>query len=80
MPALLLLGRYRIVVYPNDHGPPHVHVVGRGHAKFGIGHTPDAVYLLEQEGVSVRELRRIAKAIIDRHAECLAGWRKYHGD
>ena len=80
MPTLLLVGGYRIVVYPNDHGPAHLHVVGDGHAKFLIGSAPDDVRLFEQEGISARDLRRIAEAIIDRHRECLAGWRNYHGD
>jgi hypothetical protein len=80
VPTLFLVGRYRIVVYPNDHSPPHVHIIGSGHAKFLIGNTPDAVILLENEGVPARDLRRIAEVIIDRHHECLDGWRKYHGD
>ena len=79
-PTLLVVGRYHIVVYPNDHSPPHVHIVGSGHAKFLIGSTPDDVNLLEHEGVQARDLRRIAEVTIDRHRECLAGWRKYRGD
>ena len=79
MTTLFRVGSYRIVVYPNDHRPAHVHAVGDGHARFELGRGPDEVRLMEQEGVSSRDLRRVARAIIDRHAECLAGWRKYHG-
>jgi hypothetical protein len=80
VPALLLVGRYRIVVYPNDHGPPRAHIVGRGHATFLFGNPPDDVSLVENDGVSPSDLRRIAEVIIDRHRECLAGWKNYHGN
>src|SRR5271165_5298069 len=30
MPTILRLGGLRIVIYPNDHPPAHVHVIGRG--------------------------------------------------
>jgi hypothetical protein len=78
--TLFRIGGYRIVVYSNDHRPPHVHVVGEGHARLELGKTADDVRLTEQDGVSPRDLRRIVREIIARHSECLAGWRKYHGD
>ena len=28
MPTVLRLGGLRVVIYPNDHSPPHVHVIG----------------------------------------------------
>ncbi len=80
MATLFRVGSYRIVVYSNDHRPPHVHAVGEGHARFELGTAPDGVRLTEQVGVSARDLRRIACEIIARHEECLAGWRKHHGD
>jgi hypothetical protein len=30
MPTVLRLGGLRVVVYPNDHRPAHIHVLGRG--------------------------------------------------
>jgi hypothetical protein len=79
MATLFRVGSYRIVVYSNDRRPPHVHAVGDGYARFDLGTTAGDVQLIEQDGVSVRDLRRIAAEIIARHAECLAGWRKLHG-
>ncbi|WHZ20694.1 MAG: hypothetical protein OJF55_002843 [Rhodanobacteraceae bacterium] len=29
MPTILRLGGLRVVIYPNDHRPAHVHVIGR---------------------------------------------------
>jgi hypothetical protein len=75
MGTLFRIGSCRIVVYSNDHRPPHVHAVGDGYARFDIGDMPDDVRPTEQAGVSVRELRRIASEIVARHAECLAAGR-----
>jgi hypothetical protein len=77
--TLFLVGRVRIVVYANDHPPPHVHAVNDGHARFALGETPADVHLVECERMSRRELRSIAEAIIARHDECLASWRMIHG-
>jgi hypothetical protein len=80
MATLFRVGSYRIVVYSNDHRPPHVHAVGEGHAKFELGETPSDVRLTEQDGVPVRELRRIAAEVVARHGECVDAWRKIHGE
>ena len=77
--TLFLVGRIRIVVYANDHPPPHVHAVNDGHARFVLGETPADVQLVECERMSRRELRSIAAALIARHDECLACWRRIHG-
>jgi hypothetical protein len=80
MPTLFVVGPYRIVIYLNDHAPAHVHAVGPdGYARFELGMTRDGVALTESEGIPRATLRRIAAAIIDRHAECAACWRKVHG-
>ena len=30
MPTVLIIGGWRVVIYPNDHRPAHVHVIGGG--------------------------------------------------
>ncbi len=80
MATLFRIRRYRIVVYSNDHGAAHVHVVAPdGHAKFILGESPNDVALVETIGITTRDLRAIAAAIIDRHASCRAGWKRFHG-
>ncbi|MCC6196483.1 MAG: DUF4160 domain-containing protein [Burkholderiales bacterium] len=79
MATLFLLGRIRIVVYSNDHPPPHIHAVSEGHARFALGETPADVRLVESERMSRRELRSIAEAIIARHDDCLKAWIRIHG-
>ena len=34
MPTVLRIGGLRVVIYPNDHRPAHVHVIGDGEAVF----------------------------------------------
>lgn len=80
MATLFHVGSYRIVVYSNDHSPPHVHAVGDGHAKFDLGATASAVRLTEVDGIPVRDVRRIAAMIAKHHAECLAAWERIHGN
>jgi hypothetical protein len=41
MPTVFRIGATRVVIYPNDHRPAHVHVIGLGkHAVFNM-HCPD---------------------------------------
>jgi hypothetical protein len=77
--TLFLVGRIRIVVYANDHPPPHVHALNDGHARFALGERSADVHLVECERMSRRELRWIAEAIVAHHDECLAFWREIHG-
>jgi hypothetical protein len=37
VPTVLRIGGLRVTIYPNDHSPPHVHVIGA---------TGEAVFLL----------------------------------
>lgn len=81
MPTVFEVGAYRIVVYPNDHRPAHVHAVGPdGEGRFALGSAPGDVYLMDVDGIPRAELRKIAEQIIDRHQECLDKWREIHGD
>jgi hypothetical protein len=82
MPTVFAVGAYRIVVYPNDHQPPHVHAVGPGgEARFALGRRPADVRLMDAASTIPRAaMRAITAEVIDRHPECLAKWRKIHGD
>ena len=80
MPTLFHVGAWRIVIFPNDHEPAHVHVIGpEGYAKIAIGRSPNDVTLLETDGVPTPILRLVAAQVIDRHAQCLESWRAIHG-
>ena len=80
MATLFRAGSYRIVVFSNDHSPPHVHAVGEGHAKFELGASAGDVRLTVVDGIPLRDLRRIAEAMATQHAECLVARERIHGD
>lgn len=80
MPTVLWIGKLRVVVYPNDHRPAHVHVIGQGHeAVFELNAPDGPVTLRENYGFSRRELARIERALIQNLAELLAAWERVHG-
>ena len=45
MPTVLIIGGWRVVIYPNDHRPAHVHVIGGG---------CEAVFNLSEDGPELR--------------------------
>ena len=78
MPTVLRIGSLRVVIYPNDHRPAHVHVIGNGEAVF-ILHCPNGPpELRENWGFSQAEVTRIKTALtVDLTALC-NGWRTIH--
>ena len=74
------LGALRFVIYPNDHRPAHVHVIGHGHMAVFKLHCPGGPpELRENFGFSQAKLTRIAKHIhLKLGLLCLA-WRTIHG-
>ena len=62
--STLRAGAFRIVVYPNDHRPAHVHVIGQGHeAVFELNCPNGPVELRENYGFVRRDLLRIAELL-----------------
>jgi hypothetical protein len=80
MPTIWRFASFRVVVYPNDHRPAHVHVIGADCEAIFDLHCPDGpVELRENYGCSRADLRRIAMALNDRLAELCAAWEQIHG-
>lgn len=78
MPTVLTFNGLRVVIYPNDHTPAHVHVVGPGHeALFSIA--ADPVELLENYGFRGRELAEIGDELQANRDRLLEEWRRIHG-
>ncbi|MEO8870642.1 MAG: hypothetical protein ABI357_07410 [Granulicella sp.] len=62
VPTLLNIGGYRVVVYPNDHRPAYVHVIGVEHeALFFLNCTEGPVSLGENYGFRSRSWLRSRK-------------------
>ena len=80
MPTVLRFAGRRVAIYPNDHRPAHVHVIGRGcEAVFNLNCAAGPVELRENYGFLRREIRQIEGAMTERLADLCAAWEKIHG-
>ncbi len=78
--AVLRFDGLRVAVYPNDHLPAHVHVMGRGReAVFNLNCPSGAVELRENYGFSQRELGRIQQELNGNLQMLCGAWEKIHG-
>jgi Domain of unknown function (DUF4160) len=80
MPTVLRLDGLRVTIYPNDHRPAHVHVIGAGcEAVFDL-HCPDGPpELRENYRFSRQEATRIAAILAGRLAALCQAWERIHG-
>jgi len=80
MPTVLMIFGLRVVVYPNDHRPAHVHVQGKGcEAVFNLVCPNGPSELRENYGFSQKELTRISDALQDHLTMLCNAWRTIHG-
>ena len=79
MPTVLTIFGWRVVIYPNDHRPAHVHVIGNGcEAVFNL-HCPDGPpELRENYGFSRTDLAKIVRQLIANLAVLCSEWRRIH--
>jgi hypothetical protein len=81
VPTILRIGHLRVVIYPNDHRPAHVHVIGPEHeAIFYLNCLAGPITLRENNGFTLRKLNRIAKVLTGDIAELCARWKEIHDD
>ena len=80
MATVLRLSGLRVVIYPNDHRPAHVHMLGSDHEAMFNLHCPDGTLeLRENYGFSQRELGKIANELAANLAQLCKSWRSIHG-
>jgi len=81
MPTVLRFDGLRVVIYPNDHRPAHVHVIGAdAEAVFALNAPDGPVTLRESIGFRGGALDRIAGVLNDNRVALLAAWERIHGD
>jgi len=81
MPTVLRLGSWRIVIYPNDHRPTHVHVVGKdAEAVFNLHCPSGAPELRENYGFSGPQLTGIRNFLAENLDLLCAKWSEIHED
>lgn len=80
MPTVLTIFGLRVLIYPNDHRPAHVHVQGNGCEAVLMLHCPDGPpELRENYGFSRKDLSKITGALAERMAALCEKWRAIHG-
>ena len=78
MPTVLIIGGWRVVIYPNDHRPAHVHVIGGGcEAVFNL--SEDGPELRENHGFDSKALKRILAELQGYQAHLISQWEVIHG-
>jgi Domain of unknown function (DUF4160) len=77
MPTIIRQNGFRIVIFPNDHIPPHVHVFKSGaEVKIDLGDEPS---LLSVEGkIGNKDLAKTLILVVEHRVELLEKWREIH--
>ena len=72
---------WRVVIYPNDHRPPHVHVVdGDRSARFELLCALGEVALMSTIGFSQSEVSRVATELQAKIGLLCNAWEEVRGD
>ena len=80
MPTILRLGALRVVIYPNDHRPAHVHVLGPdGEAVFVLNCPDGPPSLREAHGFSHEAVTRIGAELAAQVPALCGRWSEIHG-
>ncbi len=80
VPTVMRIDGLRIVVYPNDHRPAHVHVIGRGfEAVFNLNCPAGPVELRENYGFPRRELSYVVDVLSADLEDLCRAWEYIHG-
>ncbi len=79
MPTVLREGALRVVIYTDDHPPPHVHVFGNGESKIALGGADGKPMLVRAVGADFRESRRALRIVREKREYLLEQWNRIHG-
>jgi hypothetical protein len=79
VPTVLRIGGLRVVIYPNDHRPAHVHVIGDGEAVSNLHCPQGPPELRECFGFKRADVSRIATALAEHLAALCKQWSAIHG-
>lgn len=81
MPSVLRIDGLRVMMFPNDHPPPHVHVFGKGgEALFYLGCPLGPPTLRDRYRFSSTEVNRIRIALQPHVPQLCALWEEMHGN
>ena len=81
MPTVLRFGGLRVIIFPNDHRPAHVHIDGGDRAAVFVLNCPDGPpELRENYGFRLRELTGVARTLDNHLTELCERWSEIHGE
>ena len=80
MSTIVRIDGLRVVIYPNDHSPEHVHVIGTDREAVFELHCPDGpTTLRESLGFSKRHLLSVMDHLNKVLIELCSAWENIHG-
>jgi hypothetical protein len=80
MPTIYSFNAVRVVVYPNDHRPAHVHLIGKGvEAVLDLNCPEGPPTLRENYGFSTQLLTELKNRVCEALNELCEGWSEIHG-
>lgn len=80
MPTVLRLDGQRVVIYPNDHRPAHLHVIAAGGEAVLILYGPAGPPTLrESYGFSLRAIGQIRNKLAAHLSKLCKHWSEMHG-
>jgi hypothetical protein len=80
MPTVDSIDGLRVVIYPNDHRPAHVHIIGKGcEAVFRLNCDAGVPELRENYGFASGDLGKMKTALAAKKAHLCAEWSRIHG-
>jgi hypothetical protein len=81
MPTIRRIHGLRITIYPNDHRPAHVHVIGSdSEAVFDLRCPDGPPALRENFGFSRPQVTRILAELVRHLSDLCEAWEKIHGE
>ncbi len=78
MPTILRHAGLRVIIWPDDHAPPHVHVFSAdGTVKIAL--TNAGPRLLRVTGMNRKDTAKALELVFEHETTLLASWEKIHG-
>ena len=72
--------RWRVVIFTNDHHPPHVHVIGtEEHARFELLCDLGHVQLMSNIGFELSQLKQVERYLLNHLTRLCTEWGRIHG-
>jgi hypothetical protein len=81
VPTVLRIAGLRVTIYPNDHPPPHVHIIGaKGEAVFFLNCPNGPTELRESFGFNGPEIRAMAAGLLAHISALCTEWGTIRGN